>query len=82
MRLAAAVERGSEHPLADAVVAASLGPRGLEIPAASAVPLRHRAAAWKVSVEGRSVAVRRVRGPPPADLQQAADGDAQQMGKR
>ena len=45
LRLAAAVERGSEHPLADAVVAAASA-GGLEIPTASQFRPRP-AAAWK-----------------------------------
>jgi Cu+-exporting ATPase len=55
LRLAAAVERGSEHPLADAVVAAASA-RALEIPAAS----QFRSVTGRGvegSVEGRWVAV-------------------------
>jgi Cu+-exporting ATPase len=79
LRLAAAVETGSEHPLARAVVAAARA-RGLEIPKAegfSATP-GHGAAAV---VEGQHVAVGAARMFPGADLGALAQTAAQQAAR-
>ena len=79
LRLAAAAERRSEHPLAQAVVEAAVqrlglaGPEGLPEPEAfQALPGR----GVEAVVEGRRIWVGRVRRPDPAAGDAAGDGEA------
>ncbi len=62
LRLAAAVELGSEHPLARAVIESARS-RGLELPVATGIQALP-GEGIQGQVEGRTVAVRHGRGPP------------------